>query len=94
MEDHGKMQALGTNFLLSCIFSFYVVFLTNAFKTNNFIPILSINLGHAKFIMDALNIPYANFEDQLTQYMANVMIRKTTPRSLAPYQMARFFNQF
>jgi hypothetical protein len=43
--------------------------------------------------MDAFNIPYANFEDQLTQYMANVMIRKTTPRSLAPYQMARFFNR-
>jgi hypothetical protein len=94
LEDHGKMWALGTTFLLSCIFSFYAVFLTNAFKTNNFIPILFVNLGHAKFMMDALNIPYAKFEDQLTQYMANVMIWKTTPRSLAPYQMAHFFNRF
>jgi hypothetical protein len=90
LEDHGKMRALGTTFLLS----FYIVTLTNAFKTNNFIPILFVNLGHAKFMLDVLNIPHAKFEDQLTQYMANVMIQKTTPTSLAPYQMACFLIDF
>jgi len=49
---------------------------------------------HMKLLMDILSIPYVDFEDDLSTYIAMSFIYKVVPNNLAPYQMACFLFKF
>jgi hypothetical protein len=51
-------------------------------------------VGHAKLVMDMLNIPYIDVEDEMTMYMATSLIYQTVPGTFTPYQMVCFLVKF
>ncbi len=44
--------------------------------------------------MDVMNILYGDIENEISAYTAIGMFRKIVPGTLAPYQMAQFFDHF
>jgi len=56
--------------------------------------ILHFFIGHAKLVMDMLNIPYIDVKHKMTMYMVTSLIYRTVPGTFMPYPMVCFLVKF